>query len=73
MRIANKNIITRGVKAISNNPIGVLYEMEVFNYPTELKFLDVVYPINKYMYLTEVNKDMDVWLINIGGAIGQVI
>lgn len=60
------------IKAVSNNPLGLLYDMEVFNYPTELKFPDVVYSINKYMYLTEVNEDMDAWLINIGGAIGQV-
>lgn len=60
------------IKAVSNNPIGLLYDMEVFNYPTELKFPDIVYAINKYMYLTEVNEDMDAWLINIGGAIGQV-
>ena len=60
------------IKAISNNPVGLLYDMEVFNYPTELKFPDVVYSINKYMYLTEVNENMDAWLINIGGAIGQV-
>lgn len=60
------------VKAISNNPIGLLYDMEVFNYPTELKFPDIVYSINKFMYLTEVNEEMDAWLINIGGAIGQV-
>ena len=44
----------------------------MFKYPTELKFPDVVYSINKYMYLTEVNENMDAWLINIGGAIGQV-
>ena len=37
------------VKAISNNPIGLLYDMEVFNYPTELKFPDIVYSINKFM------------------------
>ena len=60
------------IKAVSNNPIGLLYDMEVFNYPTELKFPDIVYAINKYMYLTEVNEDMDAWLINIGVAIGQV-
>lgn len=60
------------IKAVSNNPIGLLYDMEVFNYPTELKFPDIVYSINKYMYLTEVNENMDAWLINIGGAIGRV-
>lgn len=60
------------IKAISNNPLGLLYNMEVFNYPIELKFPDIVYSINKYMYLTEVNEDVDAWLINIGGAIGQV-
>jgi hypothetical protein len=60
------------IKAVSNNPIGVLYDMEVFNYPTELKFPNSVFSINKYMYLTEINEDMDAWLINIGGATGQV-
>ena len=60
------------IKAVSNNPIGLLYDMETFNYPIELKFPDIVYSINKYMYLTEVNENMDAWLINIGGAIGQV-
>ena len=54
------------VKAISNkNLIGLLYDMEVFNYPTELKFPDIVYSINKFMYLTEVNEEMDAWLIGI--------
>lgn len=60
------------IKAVSNNPIGVLYDMEVFNYPTELKFPDSVYSINKYMYLTEINEAIDAWLVNIGGATGQV-
>lgn len=60
------------IKAVSNNPIGVLYDMEVFNYPTELKFPNSVYSINRYMYLTEINEDMDAWLINVGGATGQV-
>ena len=60
------------IKAISNNPIGLLYDMDVFTYPTELKFPDIVYSINKIMYLSEVNEEMDAWLVNIGGAIGQV-
>ena len=60
------------IKAISNNPIGLLYDMDVFTYPTELKFPDIVYSINKFMYLSEVNEEMDAWLVNIGGAIGQV-
>jgi hypothetical protein len=60
------------IKAVSNNPIGMIYNIEVFNYPTELKFPDIVYSINKFMYLTEVNEDIDAWLINIGGAVGQV-
>lgn len=60
------------VKAVSNNPVGILYDAEVFNFPTELKFPDIVYSINKFMYLEEVKSDMDAWLINIGGAVGQV-
>ncbi|WP_461613965.1 S8 family serine peptidase [Clostridium sp. Marseille-QA1073] len=60
------------IQSVSNNPIGVLYNTNVFNFPNELKFPNIVYSINKYMYLSEINKDMDAWLINIGGAIGQV-
>jgi len=60
------------IESVSNNPIGILYSTNVFNFPIELKFPNIVYSINKFMYLSEVNKDMDAWLINIGGALGQV-
>lgn len=60
------------IKAVTNNPIGLLYDMDVFNYPKELSFPDVVYSINRYMYLTEVNVDLDAWLINIGGGVGSI-
>ena len=60
------------IESVSNNPIGVLYNTNVFNYQTKLEFPKIVYSINKYMYLSEINKDMDAWLINIGGAIGEV-
>jgi hypothetical protein len=60
------------IESVSNNPIGILCNTNVFNFPNELKFPNIVYSINKYMYLSEINKDMDAWLINIGGAIGQV-
>ncbi|MBW6411644.1 S8 family serine peptidase [Clostridium weizhouense] len=60
------------IESISNNPIDALYNGNVFNFPNELKFPSIVYSINKFMYLSEINKDMDAWLINIGGAIGQV-
>lgn len=60
------------VEAISNNPIGLLYNMDIFEYPYKLIFPDIVYSINYFMYLSEMNKEIDTWLINIGGAIGQV-
>lgn len=60
------------IKAVTNNPMGLLYDMDVFNYPKELRFPDVVYSINRYMYLTEVNVNLDAWLINIGGGIGAI-
>lgn len=60
------------IESISNNPIGILYSTNVFDFPIELKFPNIVYSINKFMYLSEVNKDIDAWLINIGGALGQV-
>lgn len=60
------------IESVSNNPIVALYDGNIFNFPNELKFPSIVYSINKYMYLSEVNKNMDAWLINIGGAIGQV-
>lgn len=60
------------IKAVTNNPMGLLYDMDVFNYPKELRFSDIVYSINRYMYLTEVNVNLDAWLINIGGGIGAI-
>lgn len=60
------------IKAVTNNPMGLLYDMDVFNYPKELRFPDIVYSINRYMYLTEVNVNLDAWLINIGGGIGAI-
>jgi len=60
------------IEAVSNNPIGVLYNMNVFNFPGAIKFPNIVYNINRYMYSSEINKNIDAWLINIGGAIGQV-
>lgn len=60
------------IKAVTNNPMGLLYDMDVFNYPKELRFPDIVYSINRYMYLTEVNVNLDAWLINIGGGMGAI-
>lgn len=60
------------VEAISNNPLGIVQGMNVFEFPQEIKFPNIVYEINQYMYLNETNKDMDIWLINIGGAIGPL-
>lgn len=60
------------VGSISNNPIGLLYNTNIFNFPNELKFPNIVYSINKFMYLNEINTEMDAWVLNIGGAIGQV-
>lgn len=60
------------IKAVTNNPMGLLYDMDVFNYPKELRIPDIVYSINRYMYLTEVNVNLDAWLINIGGGIGAI-
>ena len=60
------------VGSISNNPIGLLYDANIFDFPSELKFPNIVYSINKFMYLNEINMDMDAWVLNIGGAIGQV-
>lgn len=60
------------IKAVTNNPMGLLYDMDVFNYPKELRFPDIVYSINRYMDLTEVNVNLDAWLINIGGGIGAI-
>lgn len=60
------------IGAISNNPIGLLYGINVFSFPNELIFPNIVYSINRFMYLYEINTDIDAWLINIGGATGQV-
>lgn len=60
------------IGAVSNNPIGLLYDINVFAFPNMLKFPDVVYSINRFMYLYEINRDIDAWLVNIGGAIDQI-
>ena len=60
------------IGAVSNNPIGLLYDINVFAFPNKLKFPDVVYSINRFMYLYEINRDIDAWLVNIGGAIDQI-
>lgn len=60
------------IESVTNNPVGLLFNADVFSFPQELKFPDIVYCINKFMYFSEVNKDIDAWLINIGGAIDQV-
>lgn len=60
------------IGAISNNPIGLLYGINVFAYPNNLKFPDIVYSINRYMYLYEIYKNIDAWIINIGGGVDQI-
>ena len=60
------------VGTVTNNPLGLLYNMNVFSFPGELKFPNIVYSINRFMCLYEISMDIDVWLINIGGAVGQV-
>lgn len=60
------------IGAISNNPIGLLYGINVFSYPNKLKFPDIVYSINRFMYLYEIYKNIDAWIINIGGGIDQI-
>ncbi|ANU44440.1 hypothetical protein ADH76_04530 [Enterocloster clostridioformis] len=57
---------------ITNNPLGTIYDANVFVFPKELKFPEIVYAINRFMYLYEVNQNIDAWLINIGGAVGQI-
>ena len=60
------------VQAVSNNPLGLAQGMDVFQFPDEINFPNIVYEINRFMYIQEKKKDMDLWLINIGGAIGPV-
>lgn len=60
------------IGSITNNPIGSLYDTNVFSFPNELKFPDIVYSINRFMYLYEISKDIDAWLINIGGATCEI-
>lgn len=60
------------IESVSNNPMGVLYNTNVFNYPKELTFPNIVYSINKFMFSCEVTTEMDAWLINIGGALSEI-
>lgn len=69
-----KSLETDGLNigTVTNNPIGMLYNANVFNFPEKVKFPDIVYSINRFMYLYEVDKNIDAWLINIGGGLAQV-
>lgn len=60
------------VSSITNNPIGILENSDVFHFPRNIKFPNIVYSINRYMYLTEIYKDIDAWLINIGGGVSRI-
>ncbi|MFS2056406.1 hypothetical protein ACEN8K_47385, partial [Variovorax sp. CT11-76] len=57
------------IGSVTNNPIGILENSDVFYFPVNVKFPDIVYSINRYMYLVEMYRDIDAWLINIGGGI----
>lgn len=55
-------------KATTYNLEGILYGLDVFEYPSKVVFPDIVCSINNYMYSAENNNDLDVWVINIGGG-----
>lgn len=60
------------IEVVSNNPIGILHNANIFMFPDEINFPNIVYSINKFMYLCEISKEFDAWLINVGGAIERV-
>lgn len=60
------------IGSVTNNPIGILENSDVFYFPVNVKFPDIVYSINRYMYLVEMYRDIDAWLINIGGGISII-
>lgn len=60
------------MELVTNNPLGLILGGDVFNFPYEIKFPNIVFSINKYMYLEEVKKEFDAWLINIGGGLGEL-
>lgn len=60
------------VGTITNNPLGILYDANVFKFPIEIEFPNIVYSINRFMYLNEINRDIDAWLINIGGGMERI-
>lgn len=60
------------IEVVSNNPIGILHNANVFTFPSEIIFPNIVYSINQFMYLYEINKEFDAWLISVGGALKRV-
>ena len=55
-------------KSITYNPEGVLYGFDIFNYPEEIIYPNIVCATNRYMFSVESLDDFNVWLINIAGG-----
>lgn len=55
------------IKAISNNPIGLLYDMDVFTYPTELKFPEffrkTVFCLRMGIHVRQIRFDIEKWRV----------
>jgi hypothetical protein len=56
-------------KAITYNPEGALYGFDVFQYPNQVIFPDIVCSINHYMSCLEVYDEVEVFVIDVGGGI----
>jgi hypothetical protein len=57
---------------ITYNSEGALYGFDVFQYPNQVIFPDIVCSINHYISCLEVHDEVEVFIINVGGGISFI-
>lgn len=67
--LKERNIITENV---TYNPLGVLFDFEVYEYPKEVNIPETVYSINHELFQLSKHKEADAILVNIAGGITQL-
>ncbi|MDR1522128.1 MAG: hypothetical protein LBS28_04675 [Streptococcaceae bacterium] len=70
--VSNFAIDELNPKALTYNPEGVIYGFDVFYYPKQVIFPDIVGSINYYMNRVEAYEKIDVFVINVGGGISFI-
>lgn len=57
---------------ITYNPLGVLFDFEVYEYPKDVNIPETIYSINHELYQLSEHESTDAILVNIAGGITQL-